>query len=280
MRKRTAFTLVELLVVIGIIAILIAVLLPALSKARSAGNKVACSSNLRQIYTAWLMYLDANKGFHPRVRDDLEGGSVWWFEKLAAAEWQTSPTMLRASKTNGYLGSLSVLVCPAESWETNDPARNCYWGLGPIHGFQVGGKQITASYGLMNLDTVSDNGLPDGNLIGDKQWVAFGKPDLCPKFYRKNLRKPDMFPLFYDASMPTSMQLLRFTPEKAAPKDTLDTNYSGRARHNNMGNIIFADGHTGQVRYTPPAPNNNGSVDGSKGYSIFGFRNTRVFTVP
>lgn len=65
MSRKSAFTLVELLVVIGIISVLIAILLPALNKARAAANTVACASNMRQIVTAMLMYASENKGALP-----------------------------------------------------------------------------------------------------------------------------------------------------------------------------------------------------------------------
>jgi prepilin-type N-terminal cleavage/methylation domain-containing protein len=62
MRRRQGFTLVELLVVIGIIAVLISILLPALNAAREQARRVQCLSNVRQLTMAWLLYANNNKG--------------------------------------------------------------------------------------------------------------------------------------------------------------------------------------------------------------------------
>ena len=64
-RCQYGFTLVELLVVIGIIAVLVSLLLPSLNKARESSRKVACASNMRSIGQGILMYTNANKGVLP-----------------------------------------------------------------------------------------------------------------------------------------------------------------------------------------------------------------------
>ena len=125
-RRRNGFTLVELLVVIGIIALLIAILLPVLGRAREAARVIKCVSNLRTIGQAAMQYGNDNKNyFLPAVIfRDVEGDPVdYWPHLLVYRKYLPRQDIKNASSP---LAFNSVLVCPSVvEFSTANSARCC-----------------------------------------------------------------------------------------------------------------------------------------------------------
>ena len=148
--RRQAFTLVELLVVVGIIAVLVALLLPSLQRAREHAQKVKCSSNLRSITQATLMYAQQNKGYIPvryrsvvvqptggpaQIKPTSTFGPGAGFV-AGSPGWPNSangPALLVKSGLQGngaaYLENNDVFFCPTDIYRA--PFRNRVTGWGP-----------------------------------------------------------------------------------------------------------------------------------------------------
>ncbi|MAE64057.1 MAG: hypothetical protein CMJ18_07255 [Phycisphaeraceae bacterium] len=95
--RNRGFTLIELLVVISIIALLIALLLPAIKRARASGRNVACMSNERQIAIGTLTYVNDEKGYFPRGAPINFDITKWWTNTLV---------------NGGYIGTYDAFRCP------------------------------------------------------------------------------------------------------------------------------------------------------------------------
>jgi prepilin-type N-terminal cleavage/methylation domain-containing protein len=181
-RVRKAFTLVELLVVIGIIAVLVAILMPALTRARDQAIRIQCMNNVRQLLIGCQMYVNENKLTWPFcnwLSQEVGRQPAGWLYKLPD---MTRPEHLEAGVLWPYLKNKEIYHCPLDT-PPYSPARptralTSYLMNGAANGFgrlTAGGLPVYYKItkfrqdGIVLWEAPDDETMNDGSSYPDQQ---------------------------------------------------------------------------------------------------------------
>jgi prepilin-type processing-associated H-X9-DG protein/prepilin-type N-terminal cleavage/methylation domain-containing protein len=251
MRKK-AFTLVELLVVVGIISVLMAVMLPSLSKARAAGKRVLCLSNLRQMVIAAQTYAQMCDDYYPVAQymqkvDSVKFAYCWDFTtvtSLTTGEKEVVPGLLWQGSTIE-----EVQQCPSFRGESNTASD-------PYTGYNYNASYIGHGGG----ESVENYSGEIRTIEGTPVWYEIVMPvKSCV------VRGPGRCALFGDGEYSAGANKYMRAPWPWNGDNNASLKAAGTQgyRHGGMTNVAWCDGHADSQRrfYSETVPGEKSKID-------------------